>query len=292
MDAADDALLAEHLAWLRLNGAGPVTVAARAGALARMAGLLGCPLLEASPDALLAWRAGLQLAPNSVLSYLSHARQFYAWAAAEGFLAASPATGLPAPRRPRQIPRPIAEDDLMLALAAAPPRIRPWLVLAGWAGLRAKEIALLRREHVLEGRPVPTLRVAHDATKGYTERLVPMSTFVLGELRPLLPKYGWVFLRLDGRPGPLLPARVSHLANAHLHDCGTTSTLHSLRHRFATQAYAASRDLRAVQELLGHAGPEQTAGYAAYHPAAAAAAVEAIPSPFARELRVISGGCT
>ena len=292
MDAADDALLAEHLAWLRLNGAGPVTVAARAGALARMAGLLGCPLLEASPDALLAWRAGLQLAPNSVLSYLSHARQFYAWAAAEGFLAASPATGLPAPRRPRQIPRPIAEDDLMLALAAAPPRIRPWLVLAGWAGLRAKEIALLRREHVLEGRPVPILRVAHDATKGYTERLVPMSTFVLGELRPLLPKYGWVFLRLDGRPGPLLPARVSHLANAHLHDCGTTSTLHSLRHRFATQAYAASRDLRAVQELLGHAGPEQTAGYAAYHPAAAAAAVEAIPSPFARELRVISGGCT
>jgi integrase/recombinase XerC len=288
----DQEAIAAHLAWLRLNGAGPLTVTAREGALARMAFLMGCPLLEASADALLAWRAGLQLAPNSVLSYLSHARQFYAWAAAEGLLDGSPAKGIPAPRRPRQIPRPIAEDDLMLALATAPARIRPWLVLAGWAGLRAKEIALLRREHVLEGRPVPILRVAHDATKGYTERLVPISTFVAGELRPLLPRNGWVFPRLDGRPGPLLPARVSHVANAHLHDCGTTSTLHSLRHRFATQAYAASRDLRAVQELLGHAAPETTAGYAAYHPAAAAAAVEAIPAPIPRELRVIEGGCT
>jgi integrase/recombinase XerC len=288
----DAEAIAAHLAWLRLNGAGPVTVAARSGALARMGVLLGCPLLEASPEALLAWRAGLQLAPNSVLSYLSHARQFYAWAAAEGLLDANPAKGLPGPRRPRQVPRPIAEDDLMLALAAAPARIRPWLVLAGWAGLRCKEIALLRREHVLEGWPVPVIRVAHDATKGYTERLVPMSTFVAGELRPLLPKRGWVFPRLDGRPGPLLPARVSHLANAHLHDCGTTSTLHSLRHRFATQAYATGRDLRAVQELLGHADPAQTAGYAAYDAAAAAAAVEAIPAPgFPRELRVV-GGCT
>ena len=36
---------------------------------------------------------------------------------------------------------------------------------------------------------------------------------------------------------------------------------HTLRHRCATTAYAATRDLRAVQELLGHAKPETTAGY-------------------------------
>lgn len=38
-------------------------------------------------------------------------------------------------------------------------------------------------------------------------------------------------------------------------------TCHTLRHRCATNAYAATRDLRAVQELLGHAKPETTALY-------------------------------
>ena len=41
---------------------------------------------------------------------------------------------------------------------------------------------------------------------------------------------------------------------------GGAST-HSLRHRAATAAYAGTRDLRAVQELLGHSRPETTAGY-------------------------------
>src|SRR5260370_914737 len=72
--------------------------------------------------------------------------------------------------------------DLFDALDGAPPRIRRWLVLAGWAGLRAVEIALLRRECVLDAAVQPVLLIAADATKGPNERLVPMSAFVLGEL--------------------------------------------------------------------------------------------------------------
>ena len=41
-------------------------------------------------------------------------------------------------------------------------------------------------------------------------------------------------------------------------------TLHQCRHRFATDAYRASHDLRLVQELLGHQSPSTTAGYTGY----------------------------
>jgi integrase len=168
----------------------------------------------------------------------------------------------------------------MAAVASAPPRVRPWLVLAGWAGLRAKEIALLRRETVLDTATPPVILVAADATKGHRERIVPASPFVLAELRTAgLPRAGWVFPRRDGRPGPLAPWTVSHLANRHLRESGTAATLHQCRHRFATVLYQQTHDLRLVQELLGHVSPETTALYSAYDRAGAADAVNKLPAP-------------
>jgi integrase/recombinase XerC len=279
--------LERHLEWLQLKGLSASTVRRRRVVLGWVAASLDCTLLEASAGQLQAWRAALSVAPDAVSVYVSHVSQFYRWAVAQGLLGGSPAAALPAPRRARRLPRPIDEEGLALALAAAPPRIRPWLVLAGWAGLRAIEIARLRRENVLDTWAPPVLLIASDATKGHAERLVPLSRFVIRELQPVLPRRGWAFPRFDGRPGPNTPATVSHLANEHLHECGIAATLHQLRHRFATQAYqAAGGDLRLVQELLGHATPVSTAGYAAYDQAAAAAAVEAIPAP--PRLRVCS----
>ena len=154
------------------------------------------------------------------------------------------------------------------------------MMAAAWCGLRAKEIALLRRECVLDtGRP-PVLLVAADATKGRTERVVPLSGFVLSELALAgLPGSGWAFRRRDGQHGPNTPGLVSKIANEYLRSCGVNATLHQLRHRFGTQAYAGTRDLLVVQGLMGHANPSTTAGYAAYADADAAAAVEAIPVP-------------
>ena len=54
----------------------------------------------------------------------------------------------------------------MHALQLAPPRIRPWLVLAAWCGLRAKEIALLRAESVMTSARPPVLLVTAEATQG------------------------------------------------------------------------------------------------------------------------------
>ena len=107
-----------------------------------------------------------------------------------------------------------------------------------------------------------------------------MSVFVLAELRTAgLPHNGWVFRRRDGGHGPNAPWTVSHLANQHLADCGADATLHQLRHRFGSSLYKETRDLRLVQDLLGHRSPETTAGYAAWDQRGAAAAVELLAAP-------------
>ncbi len=272
--------VSRHLDHLRLRGYSETTIYARRRALARLAAILPVPLLDADAGHLGAWRAGLNLSPSAIVHYVCHARQFYEWAVAEDLADGNPAARLPVPRMGRYLPRPITEDDLMAALDMAMPRIRLWLVLAAWAGLRAKEIALLMRENILETARPPVILIAAEATKGRTERAVPLSAFVLGEISAArLPLSGYAFRRCDGRPGPNAPWLVSQLANRHLHACGISATLHQLRHRFGTQAYHASHDLRAVQELLGHASPSTTAGYAAYDRPEAQAAVEALPVP-------------
>lgn len=279
-DIAGDAVR-RHLAGLQLRGYTPGTIYCRRRLLARLAAALPVPLLDATAAHLATWRAALTVGPGAVAGYVSHAREFYRWAVAEQLIDASPAERLPVPRLPRRHPRPIADADLFAAIAAAPDRIRPWLVLAGWCGLRAKEIALLRRECVLErARPDPLLLVACDATKGRADRIIPLHQFALAELLAAgLPRAGWVFPRHDGQPGPNRPWLVSHLCNAWLHDSGHPETLHQLRHRFATVTYQDSRDLRMVQELLGHAHPQTTALYADWDQAEAAIVIARIPAP-------------
>jgi integrase/recombinase XerC len=278
-----------HLHHLQLLGHAATTVYARKRALTRLAIALPVPLLDATAEHFAAWRETLRMSPDGIAHEVGHARQFYRWAAAEGLLAASPAEGLPVPKVGRRLPRPISEDDLIDVLQRAAPRVRPWLVLAGWAGFRACEIALLDRRNVLDTAAPPVFIVAGDATKGISERVVPISAFVLAELRAAgMPGSGYMFRRRDGRRGPNQPWLISQLSNNHLHDCGHAETLHQLRHRFLTMAYRVTRDLRLVQELAGHASPKTTAGYAAFDQADAAAAVEALPVP--RRLRSVSPG--
>jgi integrase/recombinase XerC len=275
-----DIVVSAHLRHLELEGHPATTVYARGRALARLRAALQVPLLEATGEQLAGWRESLTVSPDTVGDYVSHARQFYAWAAAAGLIEGNPASRLPVPPGSRRLPRPIADSDLFAAIAGARPRLRPMLVLAGWCGLRAKEIALLRRECVLETARPPVLLIAHDATKGRRERVVPLCDFALDALcQAGLPASGWVFRRLDGGRGPNSPARVSQMCNAYLHSMGITATLHQCRHRFGTETHRVRRDLRMVQELMGHERPESTAGYVLVDQADAASVVARLPVP-------------
>lgn len=285
----DAAVIAGHLEYLRLEGRSETTRRARGQVLGALAAALPCPLLDAGRPELLRWRAGLAVGPASICAYVSHVRQFYFWAADEGLIGIDPARRLPVPRRGRGVPRPIATEDLMRALENPPGRIRLWLVLAAWAGLRCKEIALLRPECILlYRRPEPALLVSRDAAKGGHERLVPLAPFAVAEIAAAgLPARGWSFRRCDGQRGPNTPHRVSELIGDYLHECGIDATAHRLRHWFGTSVLDASgRDLRLTQGLLGHESITTTQIYTDWDLAAAAAAVAKLPVPAPR-LRVV-----
>lgn len=238
------------------------TVTSRCNALRRLHAHLNKPLTNVTADDLVTWQLLRRLAPRTMVSEVSHITCFYDWAVDIGAMDQNPARSLIRPKLNRPLPRPIAEADLALAIAGAPSRIRPWLVLAAYEGLRAMEIASLCREQIHDRSKPPIL---HVVGKGRVERTVPLCKTALTELRRHgLPSRGFVFPRADGRPGPNTAQRISALSNRYLHGAGIRDTLHSLRHRFGSQLYQKSRDIRLVQDLMGHADPATTAGYAAW----------------------------
>jgi integrase len=273
--------LGRHLDDLRSLGHTAATVYARQRAITRAAAALDVPLAEATTRDLLGWLMRLDVASGTRRDYTTHLRKFMAFCVADGLRHDDPAASLPSPRKTRRLPRPVGTDGLMLALETAPRRVRPWLVLAAYCGLRAREIAYLKREDISETADPPVLLVTRHAAKGGRfERIVPLPPYVIADMPTWpLPRSGWVFRRYDGKRGPNSPAKVSQLANFHLHDVGVDSSLHTLRHWYGTNCYRQRRDLLAVQSLMGHRDPASTAGYAAYDQLGAAADVAALPTP-------------
>lgn len=216
--------------------------------------------------------------PEYRANALSHVKQFYLWAVLEGLIAVDPTVGLVRPRLPRRLPRPIGDEQLVVALDNAPERVRPWLYLAAFAGLRACEISALRREDVLDGADPPVIVISNG--KGGKQRVLPLAPQVADALTAYgMPWRGPAFPRRDGLSGPTPPHIVSRVSKLHLHSVGIAHTLHTLRHWFGTSLYRQTHDLRLAQEVMGHASPITTAGYAAWSPVEAAAAVSQLRAP-------------
>lgn len=266
--------MTRHLAWMRLRGLRPATITQRQNVLRRLAHRLPVPLLEATPEHLLSWALTLHTSPPSVANSIANVACFYRWAFDEGLIPADPAAKLPRPKVHKGLPRPIADNALDIAISTAPPDVRCWLVLGAYAGLRAGEMSRLQRKDILDTAATPVLLLDG---KGGKQRIVPASARVLFELRAYgLPSRGPVFRRRDGLPGAPSPARVSQLVNEHLHGLGIHDTGHAARHRFGTAVYQASKDIRLLQELLGHSDPATSAIYSAYAQDDAAAVVALI----------------
>lgn len=271
--------IARHLEWLTARRMSARTRQSRLRALILIERQLETELMAATPAQLLDWAAAAaqRLAPETTAGYVSHLRGFYRWADRLDLVSA-----LPVPKRPRRIPRPISNRDLATVVLTAPARIRPWLVLAAWAGLRAQEISRQRREDLADRASPRVIVVTAYAAKGGRERIVPMSDFVAGELGRsgwLAGRTGWCSPLLDGRSGHIPAWLVSKLAGEHLHDCGIPMSLHNLRHWFGTSSWRESRDLRLVQEWMGHADPKTTAGYTAWDRPGAVDIINALPTP-------------
>ena len=209
---------------------------------------------EVSADQLLEWAAARDWAPETRHSYYVSIRAFYAALRIDP----SPADALPTISRPVPPPRPTPERVYRDALAAADERTRAILVLAGAAGLRRGEIVRVNIADLSDDGANPFLLVR---AKGGHDRLIPVTAEIAGLIRTRCaadPDSGWAFPSRDG--GHISPRWASKLA-ARVLPPGWS--LHSLRHRFATTAYSADRDLLAVQRLLGHSSVATTQRYTA-----------------------------
>ena len=212
------------------------------------------------------------LGASSAARELSAVRAFLTYAAGQqGRQVQLPRTR--APKRPRTLPRPAAPDEAMeLVENAAEAASAPWigardlaiLLLLYGVGLRVAEALSLSAAILPIGQ---TLRVTGKRSK---TRIVPIVPAVREAIDDYVrqcpyPRRGDVPLFVGARGGPLNPDLVRRAVAAARRRLGLPDTLtpHALRHSFATHLLARGADLRALQELLGHASLSSTQIYTA-----------------------------
>lgn len=207
---------------------------------------------DVTREQLVTWLADyVEWKPETRRGYRASLRSFYRWALARGFVIVDPAATLPAITPPRAVPRPAPNDVVDDALRSADLRVRLMVTILTHTGMRRGELAKLHTRDVERDLMGWSIRVIG---KGGHERCIPIDDRLTSTLR-LLPE-GYLFPgQIDGH---LSAHYVGKLVSRAL---GDGWTAHTLRHRYATLAYSVERDLRAVQELLGHANVTTTQIY-------------------------------
>lgn len=244
--------LSEYLAWLDTGGIPEGTRALRSYHLRRFAAETGAGPWDATPDLVADHLRNPAWSKNTRRSVRSTLRSFYKWALLKHHADTDPTAELPTIPSTIGKPRPAPEKVVEIGLSTTDQRTRLMVSLAAWCGLRCCEIAVIHSSDVTRRFDGWELRV-HG--KGDKLRVVPVPD-LLG--RRIERADGYLFP--GDKNGHLSAHYVSKLVSRALPDGWTA---HTLRHRFASAAYLADRDIRAVQELLGHASVATTQIYTA-----------------------------
>jgi len=229
-------------------------------------------LAPADMRAFITKRRNEGLGGRGVQRALAAVRSFFRYLAREGILENAAARAVKTPRIPRSLPRPLSENDAARTLAEAETHDVEWLAardvalltLLYGAGLRISEALGLKRGDVPLGASLSVVG------KGRKERVVPLLPAVREavehyvELVPFLrSRDAALFLSRRGKP---MSAREAQGLMQRLRSrlgLSERATPHALRHSFATHLLANGGELRAVQELLGHASLATTQTYTA-----------------------------
>ncbi len=264
--------------------------------LAQMAEQTGIALTQVQPAHIRRWVAQMHGAGRSgrgIALILSGWRGFYTWLGREGLVASNPVQGVRAPKAPKPLPKALGVDEAVQLAEHDNPDDDPWLEARDAAmvellygcGLRVAELtgldvaasdAALREgrgwidpqaaEVQVQGkgskrRTVPLGQAALQALA----RWLPLRTQVAGMLTAPTPGASSQALALfPGRQGTRLTAQsVWQRLRRRSLQAGLATPVHPhmLRHSFASHVLQSSGDLRAVQELLGHANITTTQVY-------------------------------
>ena len=276
-----------HLVHLEVERrVAPRTLALYRDALARLqrfAEVQPLPLREVQVHHVRRWAASLHaqgLAPRSIALALSAWRGLYRWLGRDGLVALNPADGVRAPKAAKPLPKALSVD-LAMALADAPAggadadtpaiaaRDQCLVELLYGCGLRVGELIGLDLRPGGAGWIDPVDATAHVLGKGSKRRSVPVGAAALRALQ------AWLALRPElarpDEPALLVGARGARIGAGQVRtrlklralQAGLPTHVHPhmLRHSFATHLLQSSGDLRAVQELLGHANITTTQVY-------------------------------
>jgi len=215
---------------------------------------------------------GRKLAATTIARHLASVKMFFRYLVLEGILQESAVELLSSPKLWQHLPKVISPDMVERLLAAPQPmdryplRDRALLAMLYATGCRASEVADLRLQdvHLEEG-------FCRCTGKGNKERLVslnPVATLAveryLQHERPGLAKRDgnpWLFLSRSGNP--LTRISIWQLVKKYAVRAGCSRDVspHTLRHSFATHMLAGGAEIRALQELLGHASISTTQVY-------------------------------
>lgn len=264
--------------------------------LAKMAETSGVALLQVQSAHVRRWVAQMHSAGRSgrgIALILSGWRGFYAWLGREGLIASNPVQDVRAPKAPKPLPKALGVDEAVQLAEHDNPDADPWLEARDAAmvellygcGLRVAELTGLdvcaSDSALRQGRGWIDLQAAEVQVqgKGGKRRTVPLGSAALQALRH------WLSVRtqLPGLLDAPAPATSSQALALFAGRHGTRLTSqsiwqrlkrrslqaglatpvhpHMLRHSFASHVLQSSGDLRAVQELLGHANISTTQVY-------------------------------
>ena len=272
----------------------PHTIAAYRRDLHELTALLGQPdwarVVHADIRRLASTLHARSQSPRSIARKLSSWRGFFDYLARHVALAANPVDGVRAPKRARALPKALSVDDAVHLVgtgshAHANPEPADLCNAAMFellysSGLRVSELAALDVAYVKadagsgQAASLGWIDLAERDVivtgKGNKMRKVPVGSHALAALAAWLavrpaPADGSGALFVSGR-GARVSARVIQLRlKAHALKVGTTVSVHPhvLRHSFASHVLQSSGDLRAVQDMLGHASITSTQVYTA-----------------------------
>ena len=227
-------------------------------------------LAPADIRAFITKRRSQGLGPKGVARALAAVRGFFRFLAREGILENAAPRSIRTPRIRRGLPRPLSEADAERALEVAGEHDVAWLAardvalltLLYGAGLRISEALSLKRGDA------PLAESLSILGKGKKERVVPVLSVVRAAIEAYAEKIP--FTAAPGAPlflsrrGKAMSAREAQRLMEKLRGAlglGERATPHALRHSFATHLLQNGGDLRAVQELLGHASLSTTQTY-------------------------------
>ncbi len=250
--------------------------------LQQMAADDGQPLQQAQVQDIRGWVAHLRergLGPRSIAIALAAWRGLYKHWGQQRLVQHNPVDGIRAPKAPKPLPKALGVDDAVALAqqqsASANPALRArdhcFVELLYGCGLRVAELTgldVLASGHAAGWVDVPDAS-AHVLGKGQKRRTVPVGGPALAALaawlalRPTLAAADEAALFVSNRGTRLSDSQVRSRLQQLARDAGLATGVHPhmLRHSFASHLLQSSGDLRAVQELLGHASITSTQVY-------------------------------